>query len=211
MINLFNMESRQPLTSAQAEVYKYIKQCCAEGQPPSYREIQNHLGYKAVGTVQDHIKALVKKGWLEKNELKKTGRKARGLMPIGQRPANAKSIPIYGEIAAGSLRDNPQVELGQLPVAGDWVKGESFALRVTGNSMIEVGIFEGDFVIVARSVAIKSGDIVVALYCGETTVKTYERRKDGIYLVPQNPTMKAFKIDGPFELQGKVVGLQRRF
>lgn len=73
MNNLYFMHSApQPLTKSQTEVYEYIKSCCHEGQPPSYREIQEHLGYKAVGTVQDHVKALIKKGWLEKTASKKS-------------------------------------------------------------------------------------------------------------------------------------------
>lgn len=77
--------------------------------------------------------------------------------------------------------------------------------------MIDVGIYEGDFVVVSKKAAIRSGDIVVALYCGETTVKRYEKRKDGAYLLPENATMSPIKVEGPFELQGKVVGLQRKF
>lgn len=212
MNNLYFMHSApQPLTKSQTEVYEYIKSCCHEGQPPSYREIQEHLGYKAVGTVQDHVKALIKKGWLEKNGLKKNQRRSRSLTLTGAPPVKAKTIPIYGVIAAGPLRDNPQIELGHLPVAEDWLRGESFALRVTGTSMIDVGIYEGDFVVVSKKAAIRSGDIVVALYCGETTVKRYEKRKDGAYLLPENATMSPIKVEGPFELQGKVVGLQRKF
>jgi len=201
---------KAPLTAAQKEVFEYIKSCCADGRPPSYREIQAHLKYKAVGTVQDHVKALIKKGWLEKTGMKKSTQ-SRQLTPAGISRAVARTIPIYGEIAAGATRDNPQIELGQLPIAGDWSKGECFALRVRGNSMIEAGIYEGDFVVVDKNTNVKSGDIVVALYHGETTVKRYEKRKDGQYLVPENSQLKEIRVDGPFELQGKVVGLQRKF
>ncbi len=209
-MNILHGMEKAPLTSAQRDVFEYIKGRCAEGLPPSYREIQAHLGYKAVGTVQDHVKALVKKGWLEKLGLKKNTQ-SRQLAPAGMARNSARSIPIYGEIAAGATRDNPQIELGQLPISGDWSKGECFALRVRGNSMIEVGIFEGDFVVVDKNTSVKSGDIVVALYHGETTVKRYEKRKDGQYLVPENAALKETKVEGPFELQGKVVGLQRKF
>ncbi len=209
MNRLCDME-KAPLTPAQRDVYDYIKSCCGEGRPPSYREIQAHLGYKAVGTVQDHVKALIKKGWLEKSGLKKSTQ-SRSLTPAGITQAKARTIPVYGEIAAGTTRDNPQIELGQIPIAADWSKGDCFALRVRGNSMIEVGIYEGDFVVVDKNTSVRSGDIVVALYHGETTVKRYEKRKDGQYLVPENATLKPVKVEGPFELQGKVVGLQRKF
>ena len=181
------------------------------GSAPSYREIQEHFGYGAIGTVQDHVKALIRKNWLEKPDAK-AGRKARSLMPSGHSREGVKRIPIYGEIAAGTLREASQVELGTLVIGDEAVKDPSFALRVVGNSMIDVGILEGDYLLVERGARIRSGDIVVALLNGETTVKRYEVKSGGIFLVPENKTMQPIRvIDGQFEIQGKVVGLQRRF
>ncbi len=197
------------LTPAQREVLDFIRSTCERnGVPPSYREIAAHFGYKAIGTVQDHIKALHKKGWLEPVD---KGKRARGLVPVGYRMEGVRRIPIYGEIAAGSLRDSPQVEMGGLVVTDTMAREPCFALRVVGDSMVDAGIFEGDHLIVERQAPVKSGDIVVALWNGETTVKRYLVKAGEVWLHPENARMKPFRVSGGnFQIQGKVVGLQRR-
>ncbi len=207
------MERNLKLTENQEQILSFIKQCYERtGTPPSYREIQEHFGYKAIGTVQDHIKALRKKGALEEQSVVGKGRRqARGLVPAGYKPEGTRRIPVYGEIAAGPLRDNAQLKMGTVVVADAAAKDPSFALRVVGDSMIDVGILEGDFLIVERRASIRSGDIVVALVNGETTVKRFVRKPDGIYLVPENRKLSPLRITNEqFEVQGKVVGLQRR-
>ncbi|NBX75229.1 MAG: hypothetical protein EBQ92_01585 [Proteobacteria bacterium] len=93
--------SKIPLTQNQADLLKFIKTYSQEnGFPPSYREIQRHFGYKAVGTVQDHVRALIQKGALQKS-YGQNSKKARALIPSGPKPSSGKNIPIYGEIAAG--------------------------------------------------------------------------------------------------------------
>jgi repressor LexA len=197
------------LTEAQAQVLKFIKDRCRDtGISPSYREIQMHLGYKAIGTVQDHIKALRKKGMLAANDQK---RAARGLIPQGQRLEGVQAVSIYGEVAAGTAREVEQIPLGTLFVPENYTKASSFALRIAGNSMIEAGIFEGDYVIVERTTRVKEGDIIVALLDGETTVKRYSIRNGKIFLVPENRSMKPIPVESErFEIQGRVVGLQRK-
>jgi len=197
------------LTRSQAEVLAYIESHCeTHGAPPSYREIQEHLGYKAVGTVQDHVKALVRKNRIEAPA--KGGRRSRGLMPVGYRRVGTRRVPVYGEIAAGPLRETPQVELGAVIVADDLVKEPCFALRVVGDSMIEAGILENDYVIVQKGARVTSGDIVVALVGGETTVKRYREREGEVWLMPENPRHSPIRVTGEGWVQGKVVGLQRR-
>jgi repressor LexA len=200
------------LTESQEQILAYIKHCYERtGLPPSYREIQDHFGYKAIGTVQDHLKALRKKGALEEMPLGNGRRQARGLVPAGYKPEGTRRIPVFGEIAAGSTRDNAQLQMGTVVVADTVAKDPCFALRVVGDSMIEMGILEGDFLIVERKASIRSGDIVVALVNGETTVKRFVRKPDGIYLVPENRRLSPLKITTErFEVQGKVVGLQRQ-
>lgn len=204
---------KEALTNSQEEILSYIKDTCTtRGAPPSYREIQEHFGFKAVGTVQGYIKALIRKGHLDDPKAEKGKRKARGLFPAGFRTQGTKRIPIYGEIAAGPLRETPQVELGSLLVSDESVKDPCFALRVVGDSMIDVGILEGDHLIVERGTRVRSGDIIVALVGGETTVKRYNETAQGIFLVPENKKMKPIKVtDKSFQVQGKVVGLQRKF
>ncbi|NDD05928.1 MAG: repressor LexA, partial [Proteobacteria bacterium] len=190
------IESRNKngLTQHQAAVLEFIQTYCREtGVSPSYREIQKHFNYKSVGTVQDHVRALIKKGMLEKT-YGQNSTKARALLPRNQKRTMGKTLSVYGEIAAGGPREGVELELGTIVVAEEFAEGECFALRVVGNSMIEAGIFEGDYVIVKKSTKIKSGDIVVALIEGETTVKKYQEKNGKIYLVPENSSMKPIEV-----------------
>ena len=200
------------LTEQQAEVLHYIQRVFQEqGYAPSYREIQNHFGYKSVGTVQDHVRALIQKGALEKS-FSKHSKKARALVPKNLSRQSQPRIPIYGEIAAGGPRESYATELGSLVVSEEYNPTETFALRVVGTSMIDIGIFEGDYVIVVRTQKVKSGDIVVALLDGETTVKKYRKDQTGVWLVPENSSLKPIPVTSEnFQIQGKVVGLQRKY
>lgn len=201
---------QQNLTDSQRDVLNFIKDTVEKkGIPPTYREIQAHFGYKAVGTVQDHVKALMQKGALEKSTNK--ARTARGLLPPESRLEGAKKISIYGEIAAGATRLSEELKLGALVIDRHISQKPSFALRVVGNSMIEVGIYEGDLLVVEQNSRVANGDIIVALVDGETTVKRYQKKAGKTYLVPENKTMKPIEITSQnFEIQGKVVGLQRK-
>lgn len=200
------------LTSVQNEILSFIKETVGStGRPPTFREIQKHFGYRAVGTVQDHVKALVKKGVIESPTTGKKSRKSRALLP-SDRPERVRQIPIYGEIAAGATREAEQLELGQLTIPFSAAKPECFALRVVGNSMVDAGIIEGDVLIVERTRFAKNGEIVVALLNHETTVKRYQERGGEILLVPENKTMKPIAVKGKeLQIQGRVVGLQRRY
>lgn len=207
------------LTPSQRQVLDYIRERCElSGMPPSFRDIQAHFGYRAVGTVQDHVKALVKKGFLERP---KSRRLARSLMPRDFQPATAKRVPVYGQVAAGSPREAEQLEIGTLvienlahsssPSRPRISKPQTFGLKVKGESMIEAGILEDDTLIVEPGVPVRSGDIVVALIDGESTVKRYLVVEQEVFLVPENRSMKPIKVTGPLQIQGKVVGLQRKY
>lgn len=204
--------AKKPLTEAQGAVLAFIEdRCRAEGMAPSYREIQEHFGYRAIGTVQDHMRALVKKGFLEGPRLGGPKRRARSLLPASFQQEGVRRIPIYGEIAAGFPREADQLELGSLVVAESALSQSSFALRVVGDSMIEAGILEGDFLLVEKTNRVTNGEIVVALVAGETTVKRYQVRADGPYLEPANARLKPMSLGGrkDWSIQGRVVGLQR--
>lgn len=200
--------SNGQLSPRQAEILEFMRECCdAHGRPPSYREIQKHFGLKTVATVYDHVKALEEKGAIHK--LSAEG--SRNWVPKGHDQVRAKRVPIYGEIAAGSPREAHQIEMGELLVPAAISPHPTFSLRVTGDSMIDAGILEGDYLVVEKGAKIANGDIVVALVEGETTVKRFFRRSDGVYLVPENKRLKERKVPhGQFEIQGKVVGLQRK-
>ena len=200
------------LSPRQTEILAYLRECCdANGRPPSYREIQKHFGLKTVATVYEHMKALEGKGAITKLDNARDERRARNLVPKGHENDRAKRVPIYGEVAAGSPREAQQIDFGELLVPAAISLHPTFCLRVSGDSMIEAGIIEGDFLVVEKGGKIANGDIVVALVEGETTVKRFSRRADGIYLVPENKRLKEMKVSGKrFEIQGKVVGLQRK-
>lgn len=204
--------NKPPLTESQKAILKFIQDSCQKtGVAPSYREIQKHFGFSAVGSVQSHVKALKAKGALEDTN-SGPKRRARGLIPSGQKWEGMRQLAVYGEIAAGGPRDAEQMNLGNVLVSEDLCDGECFALRVVGTSMIEAGIFEGDHLIVKKTNRVRNSDIVVALLDGETTVKRYQEKNGKISLVPENRTMKPIEVTSQrFQIQGKVVGLQRRF
>lgn len=208
-----NASEKKPLTELQSKVFAFIKGYWDRfGRAPSYREIQKGFGFSAVGTVQDHVRGLIQRGYLENAVVRGKKRQTRTLVPVGYQWEGTLRIPIYGEIAAGAAREAEQLEFGSLVVSERMVQNPSFALKVVGNSMIDAGIFEGDMLVVQKETEIKNGDIVVALLDGETTVKRYEKRSDGVFLIPENRTMKPIAVkNSAFSIQGKVVGLQRTY
>jgi len=198
------------LTKNQEAILHFVKERCEQSQPPTYRDIQQHFGYGSVNAVQGHVKALIKKGVIERPPIEK-GKRARGLVPTGYRQKRFRRIPIYGEIAAGSPVETTQTELGAIMVAETIAKGPAFALKVKGDSMINAGIFEGDYVVVESRSEIKNGDIVVALITGENTLKRYVKKEGKIWLIPENTKLKPIAVTGELQIQGKVVGLQRQY
>ncbi len=197
-------ESRSDLSTKQAEVLSYIEKIVAKfGRPPTYRDIAKHFDLAAVGTVQDHVRALIKKGFLVKDE-----GVARGIQ-LAHR-SQSVDIPILGVVPAGKPIDAIQQSLGSLAVPMKW-RGELFALEVTGESMVGAGILPGDYVIVRKQATAKDGDIVVATIEGEATVKRLEKRHGKVRLLPENPRYSPLELSGEEEnlIQGKVISVQR--
>lgn len=206
--------SSKNLSDRQRELLKLIENSVQQEQRvPSYREMAKKLGVSAVGTIQDHIGALVRFGYLEK--------KGRAIRLSGHRQSPSLNIPIVGEVAAGALQDAFEVALGTLQVSPATLRHPKdseayFALKVRGESMIEAGIYEGDFLVIDKNAKTKSGDIVVAQYQNEATVKTIQypkNKNDVITLIPHNRTMKPMQVKASEEFQvlGKVVSLQRYY
>jgi repressor LexA len=210
--------SRDP-SPKQAKVLEFIeRQISATGLPPSYRDIAAHCG-SALGTIQDHVRALVRKGFLETEP-----GLARGLRPSHR--SRAANVPILGTVPAGRPLEAIEAPLGMLSVsslgAGDAAPGrrpppragELYALRVHGESMTGAGILDGDYVIVRKQEDALSGEIVVALLEGEATVKRLERKGGRIRLLPANPEFDPIDIpptgeSGATLIWGKVIGVQR--
>jgi len=189
------------LTPKQKLIYDFVRQYIdASHVPPSLREIGAHFDL-SVGTIQDQVEALHRKGYLQKEETK-----ARAL----RLPVQANHVPILGRIHAGPLHAALENVEGQLPVGNKCSSESHFALRVRGDSMIEAGILEGDMVIVHSQVTAEDGDIVVARIEEEATVKRLRKKGHQIFLEPANSRYKPIK-DILFEIVGVVVEVRRHY
>lgn len=195
------------LTPVQKRVYDFLDRFIAEsGFPPTYAETSKHFGFQ-VGMVQQVISALLRKGYIEKDP--NTARGIR-LIKSGTSWASAVAIPLYGSVAAGEpifASDNVQ---GSVTIdASRKLNYENlFALKVKGDSMINAGILENDFVIVRKQSSADDGNVVVALVGDEATVKKLRKKKSKVYLEAANPRYKP--IEKPFQVLGKVIELRRK-
>jgi repressor LexA len=200
------MTHENQLSPKQAEVLALIEgEITRHGRPPTYRDIAKHCGYEAVGTVQDLIRALIKKGFLHKEP-----GVARGIR-LAHR-AESFDIPILGSVPAGRPIEAIETGLGYISIPSKW-RGELYALRVSGESMIGAGIFDGDFVVVHKDARANSGDIVVAMINGEATVKYLEKKSGRVRLMPANPAFSPIEVPAESDnvIQGKVVSVQRYY
>lgn len=189
------------LTPKQSAILDFIQSFVDECQrSPSLREIGKHFDL-SVGTVQDQVEALRRKGVLEKENMISRGLKlATGL----------GEIPILGRVHAGPLHLALENVEGHLPASRGMSPSMHFALKVRGDSMIDAGILEGDRIIVRMQPVANEGDIVVARVDDETTVKRYRTRNGKKTLEPANPRYQPI-VDTPFEIIGVVVELRRNY
>jgi repressor LexA len=204
------------LTGKRREILDFIAaQLRERGYPPSVREIGEAVGLTSSSTVHTHLTTLQRQGYLRRDPTKPRAIEVRydsnSGVAIDRRPA--RHVPLVGEVAAGTdvLAEENIQELLPLPedFTGD---GQLFMLKVRGDSMIDAGILDGDYVVVHQQKEADKGDVVVAgIPGGEATVKTYGRRGAKIVLTPANPTM-APMVFAPDEvdLYGKVVTVIRR-
>jgi len=197
------------LTDRQQSILDFINEYVEDnGFPPSVREIGRRFGiYPA--TVQDHISALERKGYLQKKRFQ-----SRTLsVPASSRKSPRNGIPIVGRVAAGlPLLAHENVEdMIQLPK--DWAPAGAFLLKVQGNSMEGAHILDGDYVLVHPQQSAANGEIVVALIGDEATVKRFYRTDRGITLKAENPKFKPIEIErseaASFSIVGKVMGVLR--
>ena len=202
------------LTAKQQQIYDCIQDFLAQhGYPPSVREIGAALGLKSPSTVHFHMKGLEEAGVLIKAEGKTRAITLadvpRGPVAEEQNP-RSNQIPVVGNVAAGTPILAQECIEEYLTFDTQGLEGEYFALRVRGESMLGAGILPGDLVVVHRQQEARSGEIVVALFEDEATVKTL-RRKDGrVWLMPANDAYQP--IDGTrAEIIGKVSAVVRRY
>lgn len=208
------------LSPRQRDVLDFIQSTIAQRSiPPTYREIGDALRISSTNGVADHVKALIRKGYLKKATRGAPGGVARGLMLTSKSQSRRRgavvSVPLVGHVAAGApiLADQnyeKTLHLDRTMTAGN---ATTYALRVRGDSMIEEGILDGDVVIVRQQNTARNGDIVVAMVDSEATVKFFFREKDRIRLQPAHPTMAPIYVDASNNtaIQGVVIGIYRKY
>ena len=201
-------------TDTQARIYETITRMIREqGYAPSVREIGEAVGLKSPSTVHFHMKGLEEAGVIVKAEGKTRAISLPGVSrgPISEEEdPHANRIPVVGNVAAGSPILAQECIEDYLMFDTQGLSGEHFALRVRGESMINAGILPGDLVVVHRQQEVRNGEIVVALFEDEATVKTYQLKDGHVWLLPENPEYEP--IDGSHaEIIGKVVAVIRRY
>lgn len=195
------------LTKRQKEILDYIRSYREKhGISPTQREIRETFKLSSFGTIQKHLKRLEEKGALARE-----WNRSRGIAPKEDSRAG-KSVPLLGLVAAGRpIEPFPQEEAIEVPAAllG---RGEHYVLRVRGESMIEDGILDGDYVVVSRRATAESGQTVVALVKGEATLKRYYAEGARVRLQPANSAMRPMTVDArDVTIQGIVTGLIRNY
>lgn len=200
----------QQLTARQQQVLGIITSYIERnGTPPSLREIAGELGVNGTLGIMKHLKALEKKGFLNRRE-----GSSRGIV-LPPPTSLATSLPIVGVVRAGMPQPPVEDIEGFFSIDQTQAKsGGTFFLRVTGDSMIDAHIQEGDLALVRPQATAENGDIVVALVNGEATLKRFFQEKGKIRLQPENPTMEPIIVrpgKDDVSIIGKVTGLYRRF
>jgi repressor LexA len=205
---------RQALTARQQQALDFISYCLRErGYPPTLREIGEHMGIRSTNGVNDHLKALERKGYLVREELK-----SRALRPVDFEPEGSMEIPIIGRVAAGQpilaqedVTDRVRVDRWFI---GAVQAKEVFGLVIQGDSMIEDGIHDGDYIFVRKQSTAEQGEVVVVMVDGEATCKRFFREGERIRLQPANETMTPIYLHASqfrdVDILGKVVGVYRK-
>ncbi len=197
------------LTPKQQQIYDYIVDFSDEhGYPPSVREIAEAVKLKSPATVHFHLKGLREAGYISQAE-----GKTRAITIKGGAAGRKDQVPLVGYVAAGApILAQENIE-EYITFDTNGLTGEHFALKVRGESMLEAGILPGDLVVVHQQPLARNGDIVVALFEDEATVKTFCREGDGhIWLYPENSSPKYQPIDGEgCSILGRVVAVIRRY
>lgn len=204
------------LTPRQRQVLEFIDTEQRErGYPPSVREIGEAVGLSSSSTVHAHLAALQDKGYLTRDPTKPRAieihyEPSSGAQ-VDRRPV--RHIPLVGDVAAGTGVLAAENIEETVPMPEDFTgAGQLFMLRVRGDSMIDAGILDGDYVVVRQQPTAESGEVVVAGIPGdEATVKTLVRRRNKVVLRPENPTMDELVFEpDDVQIYGKVVSLLRR-
>jgi repressor LexA len=207
------------LTDRQQQLLQFIEDHLRiNGFPPSIREMADHMGIRSTNGVNDHLKALEKKGYIQRGAGLKS--RAISLLSRAKRSSSRRpeepvvAVPILGRVAAGAPVLSDENYEGSISLGRSLLPASRklFALRVRGDSMIDKGIFDGDMVLVSSQPHADSGQIVVALVDGEATVKTFRRLKNHIRLEPANEKMEPIIVrrQDSASILGVVTGVYRQ-
>lgn len=212
----------QGLTKRQEQTLDFIRKSILErGYPPTLREIGEYMGIRSTNGVNDHLRALERKGYLRREDMKSRALKLMEDSVPANSPANSSDdelveVRILGRVAAGLPLFAEENVIDTIHVDRMMVRGgrDVFGLRVTGDSMIDAGILSGDYIFVKRQATADRGDIVVALIGDEATVKYYFPERDYVRFQPANAQMAPILVRATdFKstmLLGKVVGVYRK-
>jgi repressor LexA len=220
----------QGLTARQQMVLDFIRQSIVDrGYPPTLREIGARMGIRSTNGVNDHLRALERKGYLTREDMKSRALRPTGLAQMGANgtepelsplpPANDDDlveVQVVGRVAAGLPLLAEEHVIDTVRIDRGLLKGgrEVFGLKVSGDSMIDAGILSGDYIFVRKQLTAQRGDIVVALIGDEATVKYYYPEKDYVRFQPANKNMAPILVRAqdfrPTMLLGVVVGVFRK-
>ncbi len=200
----------EALTRRQREILEFIEEMITRfGKSPTIREIGERFGISSTNGVRSHLEALMKKGYIKKQKLI-----SRGLELARDLAGPVRRVPVVGSVPAGNPLTAIENIEGEVAVDTSFLPGaETFTLKVTGDSMKNAGIFDGDYVLVNKQRTANPGEIVVAVIGEEATVKRYFPEKGRIRLQPENDDYVPIMVDEnspDFYIAGKVVGLMRR-
>ncbi|MCI7060794.1 MAG: transcriptional repressor LexA [Lachnospiraceae bacterium] len=199
------------ISPKQTEILEYIKsEILNRGYPPAVREICEAVHLKSTSSVHSHLETLEKNGYIRRDPTKP---RAIEIVDDDFNLVRREiiNVPLIGNVAAGEPIFAEQNIEGYFPLlADDMPSGEAFMLKVKGESMINVGIYDGDHIIVHKQNTARNGDLVVALVDDSATVKTFYKEKGHFRLQPENDTMDPIIVD-QVEILGTVSGLYRRY
>ncbi len=190
------------LTKSQQKVYDFLRQQASTGVPPTVREICAATGLRSTSTVHAHLKTLERLGYIPREAGLNRSIRVEGETPAAQ-------VPILGKVTAGMPILAVEDIEGYLPFPQK-VGKELFALHVSGLSMRDAGILDGDYVVAERVSTADNGEIVVAMIDDEATVKRLYREKDRVRLQPENPDFQPIYSD-QVSVLGKVIAVMRYY
>ena len=200
------------ITPKQQEILDFIKQeIISRGYPPAVREICEAVSLKSTSSVHSHLETLEKNGYIRRDPTK-----PRAIEIVDDQfnltHRETVNVPIIGTVAAGQPILAAENIENYFPIPSEYMPNrQSFMLRVKGTSMINIGINDGDLVLVQQQKDAENGDIVVALLDDSATVKTFYREKGHVRLQPENDSMDPIIVEDQLEILGKVFGVFRLF